>query len=446
MDGRDPRPPADMTGSIPDLARVRAFLRRWCDTEVAVDRLEVSHLTVGPDGPRRALYEGPGPGGQVLRLVAQRVEPAEGRRLEAELNRDHRRPGGPATPGFAQPAIYAPELHLLFQAFPADRRLGALAQAADGGAMAAVLEAALAPRTGGARLVGVAVHVVRYKPARKCLFRYELTWAGGAAPSRPAVVYAKVARRSKFERTRHILGRLRAHADSLVFELPEPLGTVPELCMELFSHLAGVHFSTLVTTDAFPQLCERVAAGLRHFHTLPVALGWEWDVAANVARVSDSAAEFAALLPAERPRIAALGQDLRAHLGALPPPPLRLIHGDFHGGNILVDGTRIGLVDLESCAMGDPADDVGSNWAQLTWHTLKAGARTPIPSLGRHAFLEAYLRRTDAETAARVPTYAAMHCFLFAYQCRRHPQDPARYENAEAMLAACEQVLAKGLP
>ena len=36
MDGRDPRPPADMTGSIPDLARVRAFLRRWCDTEVAV--------------------------------------------------------------------------------------------------------------------------------------------------------------------------------------------------------------------------------------------------------------------------------------------------------------------------------------------------------------------------------------------------------------------------
>src|SRR5207249_1222426 len=161
MDGRDPRPPADMTGSIPDLARVRAFLRRWCDTEVAVDLLEVSHLTVGPDGPRRALYEGPGPGGQVLRLVAQRVEPAEGRRLEAELNRDYRRSGAPPAAGFVQPAIYAPELHLLLQAFPADGRLGALGQAADGSAMVAVLEAALAARTGGARLAGVAVHVVR---------------------------------------------------------------------------------------------------------------------------------------------------------------------------------------------------------------------------------------------------------------------------------------------
>src|SRR5205823_4417232 len=69
-----------LTDAIPDLARVRAFLRHWCDAEVALDRLEVSHLSVGPDGPRRALYEGPGPGGQMLRLIAQRMEAGEGDR------------------------------------------------------------------------------------------------------------------------------------------------------------------------------------------------------------------------------------------------------------------------------------------------------------------------------------------------------------------------------
>ena len=431
-----------MTDPIPDLARVRAFLRPWCDANVALDCLEVSHVTVGPSGPLRALYEGAGPDGQVLRLVAQRVGADEGRRLEAELNRSHRRPDS----GFVQPAIYAPELHLLFQVFPADRRLGGLAQAADGSAMAPVLEAALAARTGGARLARVALHVVRYKPARKCLFRYELTWADGPAPRRPVVVYAKLARRTKFERTRDILGRLRAAAGGLDFELPEPLGTVPELCMELFSRLPGVHLFTLVGDAAFPRLCERVGAGLHDFHALPVALGWERDTATTVAHVTDSAAEFAALLPAERSRIAALGLALRAALTALPPPRLGLTHGDFHGDNILVDGTRIGLVDLEDCAMGDPADDVGSNWTQLTWHTLRAAARTPIPNLGRRAFLEAYLERTDAETAARVPTYAAMHSFLYGYQCLRHPQDPARFDDAEAMLGVCEHVLEKGLP
>src|SRR5207302_1692771 len=151
-----------LTGSPSDLARVRAFLRPWCDPDVALDRLEVSHLTVGADGPLRALYEGPGPHGQMLRLVAQRVEAEEGRRLEAELNRH----GTPAAAGFAQPAIYAPELHLLFHIFPADRRLGALARAVDGAAMAAVLEAALAAATGSARLAGVGVQLVRYKPER----------------------------------------------------------------------------------------------------------------------------------------------------------------------------------------------------------------------------------------------------------------------------------------
>ena len=433
-----------MTGAIPDLARVRAFLRHWCDAEVALDRLEVSHLSVGPDGPRRALYEGPGPGGQMLRLIAQRMEAGEGRRLEAELN--HLWPGAPAVAGFVRPAIYAPELHVLFQVFPADRRLAALARAVDGGAMAPVLEAALAARTGRARVADVAVHVVRYKPERKCVLRYDLTWAGGAAPSRPAVVYAKVARRAKFERTRQILGRIRAADDGLGFELPEPLGTLPELCMEFFSHLPGVPLSTLVAAEAFPRLCERAAASLLHFHTVPVTLGWERGVAANVAKVTARAAEFATLFPDERQRIAAIGRDLCARLSAIPPPRLRLTHGDFQGDNILIDGARIGLVDLEDCAMGDPADDVGSNWAQLTWHTLEAGTRTPIPNLGRQAFLAAYLGRTDAETAARVPTYAAMRCFLYAFQRLRHPQDSARYEHAEAMLAACEHVLAQGLP
>src|SRR5436309_1774556 len=134
----------------------------------------------------------------------------------------------------------------------------------------------------------------------------------------------------------------------------------------------------------------------------------------TVTHVTASTAEFAALLPAERSRIAGLGRALRAALTALPPPRLGLTHGDFHGDNILVDGTRVGLVDLEDCAMGDPADDVGSNWAQLRWHAFRAGARTPIPNLGRRAFLEAYLELTDAETAARVPTYAAMDAFQAA--------------------------------
>lgn len=36
-----------------------------------------------------------------------------------------------------------------------------------------------------------------------------------------------------------------------------------------------------------------------------------------------------------------------------------LVHGDYHPRNILVDGTKVGTVDLEEAHLGDPAFDIG---------------------------------------------------------------------------------------
>ena len=105
----------------------------------------------------------------------------------------------------------------------------------------------------------------------------------------------------------------------------------------------------------------------------------------------------------------------------------------------------LALLDFEDCAIGEPTDDVGSNWAQLTWHMQKAGAASTLPAAGRQAFLEGYFAGGATTTAACLPTYAAMHCFLYAHQCLRHPQDRARYRDGAAMIAACEAVLEGGL-
>ena len=150
------------------------------------------------------------------------------------------------------------------------------------------------------------------------------------------------------------------------------------------------------------------------------------------------------MLSSERGRITALARELSDRLRAATPSPPRLIHRDFHGDNILVGDRGLVLLDFEDCAMGEPADDVGSNWAQLTWHTRKA-ATSALPEAGRRAFLDAYLANADPATARCLPTYAAMHCFLYAHPCLRHPQDAGRYHNAAAMMAACEAVLEDGV-
>lgn len=425
---------------MPDIDAVRGFLRTACNRRMTLDALEATYVQAGAGGPVRVLYEVKGKG-DVLRVAARRVAASKGPRIEAAINARSPRP----STGFVQPALYAPGLDLLFQVFPIDEGLPSLPTAVDATAMGAILPETLGISTARARLQSVDVHVMRYKPDRKCLLRYDLTWAARGGETLPRVVWARVARQTKFERSADTLARLYASADGLGFDLPEPLGAAPELAMELIGAVPGVVLFALVQREDFPSLCRRTGEALSRFHRLPIRVEEVFDLDAQSKRLAENALEFAWLLPDQAARIAALEREIARRLHAATPVPLRLIHRDFHGDNILVADGSLALLDFEDCATGEPADDVGSNWAQLTWHVHKAGARSERPAAGRHAFLEGYLDTADPVIASHLPTYAAMHCFLYAHQCLRHPQDAGRHEDAQAMLTACEEVLARGL-
>ncbi len=428
---------------MPDLGAVRTFLRTGCDASVALEGLEATYLQAGVNGPTRVLYEAPAKNGERLRLAARRVGAAKGRQIEAAINARAQRPH--QSTGFTQAALYAPDLALLFQVFPADESLCSLPIAVDASAMAAILRILLAESCSRPTLPQVAVQVVRYKPGRKCLLRYDLTWGEGDHAQLPAVVWARVARHSKFERSRNVLPRLHAAAVEIGLDLPKPFGVASDLAMEFFGHVPGVALFASVERDDYPALSRRVGHGLRRFHALPVEVDEVFDVSAQMKRLAENSVEFAWLLPAEAARIAGLEREIARRLRAAAPSPLRLIHRDFHGDNLLVsDDGRLALLDFEDCAMGEPADDVGSNWAQLTWHVHKA-RRDRGAAVARQAFVEGYLDKAEATTVAQIPTYAAMHCFLYAHQCLRHPRDLTRHDDAEAMLAACEHVLERGL-
>ena len=436
-----------MEGSMPDIEQVRTFLRTACDGGVALDALEATYVQAGADGPVRMLYEIPDGNGEVLRLAARRVGASKGRGLEEAINgrSSHPRPSS----RFTRAALYAPALDLLFQVFPADDRLPSLGTVIDAAAMTAILQAALVQPDAAAQLRSVAVHVKRYKPERKCLLRFDLAWEGDGDGQLPRAVWGRVARRSKFERTRTILSRVHAAAvaaGGIGFDLPEPLGVIPDLALELVGPVSGAVLFASVRHDDFPCLCRRAGDALRRFHALPVPLEEVFDVDAQLVRLAENAVEFAWMSPDDSPRIAGLEREISTRLRSASPSPLRLIHRDFHGDNVLVADGRLALLDFEDCAMGEPCDDVGSNWAQLTWHVHKAREGGAGVRAARQAFLDGYLQAADGTAAAQLPTYAAMHCFLYAHQCLRHPQDAARHEDARAMLAACEDVLERGVP
>jgi hypothetical protein len=400
-----------------------------------VDRLELTYLKVKPDGRGgRFLYEAREADDAELRVSARHVPPETGRQLESS----------PEAADAPPPALYSPDLQLLFQIFPADRKLESLRTMTDRHAVAPILQAALKGQAHGAAVRVVAVHVVRYKPERKCVLRYDIQGTTGIGP--PSVVYAKVVRPSHLARTPRLLTWIRESAGAIGFDLPEPLAVLPRLGTELYSRVPGTPLSALGEADEFPLACRRVGRALRQFHGLRVPAAPRRNVEARIAQLERSAAELLLLLPSDERRIERLRRQLSLRLPRAGSLRSCLIHGDFHGDNVLVEGDRVGLVDLDDCARGDPAEDLGSMWAQLTWLSTKGIRRPPPLERGRQAVLDGYLEGGAAETLANAPLQAALHCFLFAYQCLRHAPAPARRDQAQALLATCEEILEKGLP
>jgi len=158
-----------------------------------------------------------------------------------------------------------------------------------------------------------------------------------------------------------------------------------------------------------------------------------------------AAGELLLLLPSEGRRLARLRHRLARRLEATPSRPVCLIHGDLHGDNVLVDREGVGLVDLDDGARGDPAQDLGSMWAQLRWLSIKRARRSPPLERGPQAFVDGYLEGLPGDAGAGVPVQAARHCLLFAHRCLRHGAAPAHRDQAQALLATAEQILENGL-
>lgn len=125
--------------------------------------------------------------------------------------------------------------------------------------------------------------------------------------------------------------------------------------------------------------------GLHHGPALECAVrdGWGRPSSSLDAGRSDPAAEAAAtrraadhvraLAPEAGARLDALLLDTVARLEALPAESGHLLHGDYKGDNVLVDGERLVLLDFDRVSVGDPGADLGKFVADLRWWAQATG-------------------------------------------------------------------------
>ena len=93
------------------------------------------------------------------------------------------------------------------------------------------------------------------------------------------------------------------------------------------------------------------------------------------------------LLPSSGATYRAVAADVLAHLDSLPSEAPGFIHGDIKGDNIMVQGDRICLIDLDRFGSGEPALDLGKFLADLRWWCRALGLDEAVLTA---AFVDGY--------------------------------------------------------
>lgn len=155
------------------------------------------------------------------------------------------------------------------------------------------------------------------------------------------------------------------------------------------------------------------------------------------------------LAPGSADRIAALRDAIvlrtAASEDAAPAPAPVTIHGDLHLGQLFVDESApyrvVGLIDVDTAGLGDPADDDAALWAHLVATAAHAEARgdavrsaraAAVADAARARWARGPLGRDEAHRRHRVAAIAATHLLGHALTGTLHPHDAL--DRAERLL------------
>lgn len=289
------------------------------------------------------------------------------------------------------------------------------------------------------------IRVLRHKPGRRCLIEYELDVARPGHPSGQLALIGKVRARGLDAKTYSLCGRLwrtgfgDASADRI--STPEPVGCLPEWNMWLQRRVPGVPSTERLRGNDAAAVVRRIARGLHKLnrdgpptdrrHTLSDELRILHDRLSIVGR--------------RNPRwTRRLGRVLRLCdrvADSISEPRPQPIHRDLHAGNLLVDGNRTYILDLDLYSMGDPALDAGNFIGHLTELAVRrTGNAHALRSL-EQAFEDSYVgfagesRRPDVRGYAKLTL--ARHIYISTlFDDRRGTTGP--------LIDLCEKRLSAG--
>ena len=342
-----------------------------------------------------------------------------------------------------EPVSFVPELDMLVQVFPYDRRLPTLPLVMAG--PPPELEPVLLGRFGPGdwRIEAWNVEPVRYREQGGAVLRYTAKARNAATGGRTEKsFYAKVYRHEKGEQTYQALRALwrRTSANGEGFSVVRPLAYLSDLRALILEEAPGTPLEEILLRESDTTAAvRRVAQALAAFNQGDAPATTQRHLLADQVAVLERARRLLGwACPHLRVEVESIIEGVLAGLQEVPLGPT---HRDLKPDHIFVDGERTIFIDLDSFAKADPVLDPAYLLARLT----AMPALFPIPPERARAaareFAEEYFAHVPGAWQERLPFHyaGALLKISFGLFGRQAPDWPDKIatllEEARASLA-----------
>ncbi len=277
----------------------------------------------------------------------------------------------------------------------------------------------------------IAARLVRHKPGRRALIEYD-----AVLPAGPLTIVGKIRAKGLDTRTHATL--LGAREAGL--PVPEPLGLVPELQMQLQRKESGVQLTGELAGPRGLDLAQAAAEIAHQLHQAGIPTSRRHTLDDEMRILHDRLPLVGERHPYWADRLARV-LDASDRLAATIPEPAGGkvgIHRDYYADQLLVDGDRVVLLDFDLYCAGDPALDIGNFAAHIIEQSLRE-LGSPVALADRErALVERYLALAGPGHQQAVAGYITLSLVRHIWISTRIPE---RHHITGQLLDFCEQRL-----
>jgi aminoglycoside phosphotransferase (APT) family kinase protein len=208
--------------------------------------------------------------------------------------------------------------------------------------------------------------------------------------------------------------------------------------MWLQEKVSGISGWQALAAPAGPQVAGRIGGAIAKLHRVLPPLPRKHSIADEIAGLHKALDGIGKLRPEWDRRLRAVGRACERLAATATQTCVSGVHRDFYHDQVIVDGDRIWLLDLDLAAEGDPAVDAGNFIAHLAEQSLRMHGNPDALAAEEEAFVSGFRRAGGEADRENIEIYKtlslARHIYLSAtFESRR--------QYTSALLTLCENRL-----